>query len=401
MKKTLPLALFALAMVGCPPGGTMPGSGGAGSTSGGESGELSSACQADFGATAAAAKLEAFLGATASFVHAANDLDGSLKANCVSMGRALGMAGGELSGGTRAVCDAVSSKLHDELTAVRAQASLRIDVVAQPPRCEISVDASASCAAQCDVDVDPGEVSVQCEGGDMVGQCSGSCSGSCQVDASAGCAGSCEGTCSAGCTGVCQGSCEGSCSATGADGQCNGRCDGTCHGSCSAGCQGSCSGECWVDAHASCQGQCRGSCSVEFTEPHCTGTVRPAHVSADCQASCDARLNAEASCEPGRVEVVVTGDVSSDLAPRLERVRAALRAGYGQLLVTGEKLRRVRQSGRAMVDAAGRLRGTGRDLGLNAVACMAEAASTVPNALAKVSVSVDIQVSVTASVSAG
>jgi len=317
------------------------------------------------------------------------------------MGRALGMAGGELSGGTRAVCDAVSSKLHDELTAVRAQASLRIDVVAQPPRCEISVDAYASCAAQCDVDVDPGEVSVQCEGGDMVGQCSGSCSGSCQVDASAGCAGSCEGTCSAGCTGVCQGSCEGTCSATGADGQCNGRCDGTCHGSCSAGCQGSCSGECWVDAHASCQGQCRGSCSVEFTEPHCTGTVRPAHVSADCQASCDARLNAEASCEPGRVEVVVTGDVSSDLAPRLERVRAALRAGYGQLLVTGEKLRRVRQSGRAMVDAAGRLRGTGRDLGLNAVACMTEAASTVPNALAKVSVSVDIQVSVTASVSAG
>ena len=32
---------------------------------------------------------------------------------------------------------------------------------------------------------------------------------------------------------------------------------------------------------------------------------------------------------------------------------------------------------------------------------MTEAASTVPNALAKVSVSVDIQVSVTASVSAG
>jgi len=129
--------------------------------------------------------------------------------------------------------------------------------------------------------------------------------------------------------------------------------------------------------------------------------VRPAHVSAECQASCEASLNAEASCEPGRVEVVVTGEVSEDLTPRLERVRAALSAGYGQLLVTGEKLRRLRQSGRAMVDAAGHLRGTGRALGLNAVACITEAVSIVPDALAKVSVSVEIQVSVSASVSAG
>src|SRR5690606_33101102 len=144
-----------------------------------------------------------------------------------------------------------------------------------------------------------------------------------------------------GCSGTCQGTCEGTCSAQGPDGQCNGTCEGTCHGSCSAGCQGSCSGECHVSGQASCSGECSGGCSVEYEEPRCTGTVRPPQVEAECEASCDARLNAEAECRPGSVEVVVTGDVSGNLEERVSKLRSAISGSWGTIQTVGAKLERL------------------------------------------------------------
>ena len=391
--RRLAICAMLTGLLGCPPGmGTGGGGGGGGGSAGGEA-NLSRECSSpDFGAGAAARKVSAFLGATARFTTAAADLQSSLFDVCRQMGESLGMSSGELSGDMRGTCDAVSAKLREELQAVRGQAT--VEIYAAPPRCEVRAEAYASCAASCEVDVDPGAVEMTCEGGYIYGECSAQCQGECAVDVQGRCAGECSGTCSGGCTGTCQGTCEGTCSSRGADGQCNGSCDGTCHGSCSAGCQGSCEGECWVSGQASCQGSCRGGCSVEYQEPRCTGSYRAPSVSADCNASCEASVQAEASCEPGQFEMRVSGGADE---AQVERLRAAFRH-FAQLGVIKEKLRRLRDSGRALVDTARNLRGM-REAGLQAIACVTEAAAVIPNAAANVSVSVEVSVSVSASAS--
>lgn len=399
-RSTIALIAGAIMLAGCPPLPEGPdGLGGGGGGGGSSGGELSSECQADFGASAAAAKLEGFMLATAQFTRAAAALEGSLKDSCIAMGNELGMSSGELSGDVRTVCNAVGVKLREEMSDLSASASLRIEVAATPPRCEISMEAYAGCTAECDIEVDPGEVP-QCEGGEIRGSCSAQCQGSCTVEVQGSCSGSCQGSCEGGCQGVCNGVCEGECSSRNAEGQCNGTCSGTCHGSCSASCQGSCEGECTVSGQASCQGSCSGGCSVEYTEPVCTGEWRAPSVSAECQASCEARLEANVECTPGHTEIVITGEINENIRERVERVRGALRAGYGQLRVIGEKLNRIRRTGRALIDAAGNLRGTGRALGLNAVSCVTEAAAIIPNAVAQIGVSVQVQVEVSASVTA-
>ena len=388
---TAALAATLLSCSGMPATGPSTGGGGGGTG-------LSSQCQGDFGAGEAAVKLTSFLGATAKFAHAAADLESSLLQNCQAIGRELGMDGGALSGDTKTVCDSVSAKLSAEIRSVRAEANLKIDIVSTPPRCEISMNAYADCTAQCEVDVQPGQVELECEGGQISGQCSAECTGECSVEVQGVCKGSCEGVCEGGCSGTCQGICEGNCSATGADGQCNGACNGTCQGSCSAGCKGSCQGECWVSGQASCSGECRGGCSVEYQEPRCSGTVKPPKASAECRASCDAQIEAQASCEPGHTDIAVSGGATVDEA-KLARIRSALRAGYGQMLATGEKLRRIKRAGQELKTAGKNLKGVG-SLGMRAAACVTEAASLLPTALASVSASVEVQVSFTASVSA-
>jgi len=399
---TLSLLLAAACI---PPAGGGTGGGGGG-TSGGERAtgdppRVSRACaEAEYGAEAAAQKVEAFLAASAGYVDASLALESELAGSCRRMGEALGMDAAVLNGKVSDVCNAVGTELKNEMLALRTEASLRIDIAARPPRCEVDIDAYARCAAECDATVTPGEIDVQCEGGYIAGQCSAECTGECSVSVEGQCAGSCEGTCSGGCSGTCQGVCEGTCSATGADGQCNGSCEGTCHGTCSAGCQGSCEGECWVDGRASCEGMCRGGCSVEYERPRCYGTVRPPEVDVDCRASCDARFSADVQCEPGQVDVVIAGEISSDFQPRADRVRAALRAGWGQMKAIGAKLERLVQAGRELYDSIANLRGTGRTIG-QALLCVGQAAVAVPAALARVQVSVEVQVSFSAEVSAG
>lgn len=387
------IALLSLSCSGMPAAGGPASGGGGGAATG-----LSDQCRGDFGASKAAVRLSSFLGATARFAHSAADLETSLLDSCKSIGGALGMDAGALSGSTKTVCDAVSAKLSAELKGLRAEGNVQVNVVSTPPRCEVSMRAYADCAARCEVDVDPGKVELECEGGEISGKCSAECKGECSAQVQGVCEGRCEGSCQGGCSGVCQGACDGQCSATGANGECNGACKGTCRGSCSAGCGGSCEGQCWVRGQASCSGECRGGCSVAYEEPRCSGEIRPPKVSAECKASCDAQLHAEASCTPGHTEVTVTGGGQVDPA-KLERVRAALRAGYGQMLATGEKLRRVRAAGKALSKAGQDLKGVST-VGVRAVACMSEAASLLPTALASVSASFEVQVSFTASVSA-
>ena len=385
----------ALMLAGC---SSLPGpAGGSG---------IGGACSGDFGAEASAQKLEAFMMASSRFTRAAADLEGSLKSACREMADQLEIPDSELQGEegearVQVLCNAVSRTLEAELASLRAEANLTISVQAAPPRCEVSMEAYGECAAECDANIEPGSVEVECEGGEISGGCTAECTGECSVEISGQCEGECSGSCSGGCSGTCQGTCDGECSATNADGSCNGTCSGTCEGTCSAGCQGSCEGECWVSGQASCSGECRGGCSVEYTEPSCSGSVEPPSMSAECEASCDAHVEAEASCEPGHVEVVIEGDLSGEIEGRANRLKGALRSGLGTIVMVRAKLERLGASGVAMVRVAGELPGAVADMGMQATTCVSQAAAALPQAAGQVSMSVEVSASVSASASGG
>jgi hypothetical protein len=246
-----------------------------------------------------------------------------------------------------------------------------LQVVYQPAQCtasvNIAVEAQARCEAQasCEVDVDPGEVSVQCQG-QCSGGCTGTCSGelSCEVTApSIECTGSCEGSCTfeaaAECNGTCHGDCSGACSATDANGQCNGTCEGNCDGTCefaaAAECNGSCTGKCLVEqgsaqctAEASCRGscsaQCEGSCEGNFTPPSASANCE---ATAECQASAKAEANASLECTPPQltVDYAFAGNVDAEaqaqFIARLSELKvrgAAIIQGAAKFeaLITGE-----------------------------------------------------------------
>lgn len=393
--------LFSLLSVTC--GSAMGQLDAQGGVRGSGGGGLGAECRGDFGANASARKLEAFLTATNTFVTTANELEGELYEACGRMGRDLEIPEAEMQPTgqvprVKAACERVAQQIQADMQAIGASgAGIRVDVEATPPVCEVRVDGYARCAGECDASFDPGEAHIECEGGELRGSCTAECRGSCSVQASGSCSGSCEGTCSGGCSGSCQGVCEGTCATRGADGQCNGRCEGTCRGTCTAGCSGSCEGQCVAEVTGSCQGECRGGCSVEFQEPRCTGTVRPPRVEAECQASCDARLEAEAECRPGQARVNIAGGLSPEAEAKAARLRAAFEHGYGSILAAAKKLERLGRAGRAMIQIGGEVPGAVASLGLAAGACATQAVALLPQATAKVTVSVEVSASLSAS----
>jgi hypothetical protein len=367
--------------------------------------ELSGSCSGDFGAGAAAKKLDAFVGATKRFSAEVSELSGGLATVCKEMGRELGLSDGAMapSGGTpkvKAACDAVAARLRADIGELRGSAGLRLAVVTTPPVCKVSVDAAADCYAKCEADVDPGGVTLECEGGELRGGCSAECTGTCAVEASASCEGTCEGSCSAGCSGTCRGECSGECAARNAEGACEGSCSGGCEGTCDGGCSGTCEGTCVAEVSGECSGECRGGCSVELTEPTCTGEVRAPEVSAECDASCDASLDAEATCEPGQVTVVAEVSAESNVDEQVARLEAALRR-LPRVLTFQAKLARLRGAGEAMVEAGKGLPEAVAGLGMNAVQCANSAIGSLPPVTTEVSFSVEASASVGAAASAG
>jgi hypothetical protein len=304
---------------------------------------LQARCSGDFGASASAQKLESFMSASVTFMGAAQDLHGVLLDACQDIGRRLGVSEAQMAlpDGTpdvRTACDAASAALRAELQDLRVQAKLEIDVQATPPQCDIRVDAYASCAAQCDATVDPGKLEVQCEGGEIVGQCNGACQGDCQV------------------------------------------------------------GGTWVSGQAQCAGLCRGDCSVAFVEPRCTGTMRPPSVQAECAAACNAKLDAEARCTPGEAHLMVRGAVASNIEERLARVRGAIEGAGGAVLATRAKLGRLVGSGKLLLRAADDVPQAIGNIGMSAAACAAESAAGIINASASISISFEASVSVSGAI---
>ncbi len=345
--------------------------GGRGTTAAGAS--FTAACQGDFGASVAASQFEAFMGATYDLHEAAGSTERALRDTCAAMGAELGLTP---TGDTRAMCAEVATSLREEMRRIGEGTEYSVEVRAQPPRCEARFDAYAECAARCDVNVTPGQVELACTGGEIRGSCTGACNGSCALDVEAQC------------TGVCEGACEGTCSARAADGSCAGQCDGTCRGRCVA------------QASAECTGECRGSCSVEWQRPYCTGHYEPPQVSAECRAACEARVDASMTCEPGQAELAVSGGPDADALARIERVRAAVRVGLAQLALIHARTERLVDSGRTLVRQLETLPEAVRAVGIQAAACSAGALADLQNSLASMSVTLEVTVTVSASVQA-
>lgn len=290
------------------------------------------------------AQLDGFFSAVSTLNQATLGASASFELGLSNLEAAFGLEG---SGNLSARVDELVLAIEAE---VSANASGGLQVQITPAKCtaniEVAVNAQANCeaSAECEVQVDPGEVSVECSG-TCTGGCEGSCEGSAKCEVDAGgveCSGTCEGSCQveagATCEGTCHGDCSGTCSVRNADGQCAGACDGECSGTCelsaSAECSGTCSGSCTADPPSGgCQGEvkCEGECSGECSGG-CEGEVTPPSASADCEASasCEAQASAQGSasmvCTPPAIEVgfQFTGDASAagEFAAKLGALKA-------------------------------------------------------------------------------
>ncbi len=315
------------------------------------------------------ASVDAFFGAAldlkAALGSVSADIRGNLDKIAASLNLEAGATGAQIKG-------ALEAKFSATL-----QGGINIEYA--PPRCEASVEVTASAAAQCDATVDPGSVEVSCEGsceveaGVMVDcgaeaelkctgtapnlACEGECQGNCAADFSAG--GACEGTC--------KGTCSGNCSLTNAMGECEGQCDATCTGTCDielkagATCDGKCEGQCTytppmgmceASASAKCEAMAGGSveCSAK-----CEGSATPPSVSAECEASVQAKASASVQCNPP--ELLITYEFAAGVDANAQaEFRAWLegfKVNFAAILGARAKASLVVDAANGLVDAAG------------------------------------------------
>ncbi|MBC8070907.1 MAG: hypothetical protein IAG13_21445 [Deltaproteobacteria bacterium] len=260
------------------------------------------------------ASIDAFFGAAIDLNASMRGLSGGIRAELDAIGASVGLqpgaSGAEIKAALQGYLDA------------RVEGGLTVKYAA--PKCEANIEASVSAAAECDVQVDPGEVTVKCEG---------SCKAEAGVEVDCGasadlkCTGTapnleCEGTCSGSCVAEltaeasCEGTCRGSCTAeggtqTGFDGKCNGMCMGECAVEASAGvmCEGKCEGSCeytppgaMCDANAEARCDAKADASVECSGG-CEGKAEPPEVSAECEASVEAKASASIECSPPSLDI--------------------------------------------------------------------------------------------------
>jgi hypothetical protein len=304
------------------------------------------------------AKIRVFLMAARDMNRLSMQMEAEAVQACRNMGRDLGLSEQEMAprssepgAAAQAACGAVSVQMDGIL-----RQGIQVRVQATPPQCQASLDAKARCDAACDVELDPGAIVAQCEPARLSGYCQGQCRGQCD--------------------GTCTGQCLGNCTARDVQGNCAGQCQGTCTGNCSATC------------HAHCQGQ--------WQSPRCEGMVRPPSADAECNASCNAHADFNASCTPAQVNV--QGFQNTDMALRLA---ATLRANLPMLLHAEFALgRRLAGSMRTVVDVGAQLPRVVGDAGAEGLACIAAASSASVQASARINVSVQASASVSGKVGA-
>jgi hypothetical protein len=243
-----------------------------------------------------------------------------------------------------------------EALGVRIDALMRqsgwVRATVTPPRCEMNAQAQASCQGSCSADVDPGEIVARCDPARLSGYCQGRCEGRCS------------------------GQCQGTCSAVDARGNCAGSCAGQCYGTCDATC------------HARCEGS--------WQAPRCEGYVRPPSADAECDASCRAHANINATCTPAAVALSTGGN--TDMALRLA---TTMRANLPLLIHAETALgRRLAADAQVLGQVGAQLPRIVGDAGARAVACIGAAADVTARASMSIRVSVQASASVTGKVGA-
>jgi hypothetical protein len=318
------------------------------------------ASSANFAADAKAnATVRAFVGASSDLMQIAARVEDEVSAACQRMGQDLGVpteqmrATNEPGGKAKGPCAAVSARIDAIL---REGASARVNVSYTPPECRVQGDAYASCAGQCNVNVDPGYVVAHCSPAELSGTCEGTCQGTCD--------------------GTCNGACNGTCAGSNAAGQCNGKCNGTCNGRCDATC------------HAKCEGT--------WKAPHCAANVKAPSADAKCDASCKAHANLVAQCTEPKVNAqasVNAGEMPKLVATLQANLPALIKAeiAYG---------RRISGDVEALVQVGGELPSVIGDAGAHAAACIAASAEAVAHAQASLRVSVQVSAEVSGKVNA-
>ncbi len=331
----------------------------------------------------------------------AKDLDAKLIVACGGLATDLGKGGEFKTGG-----EACKAAL-DAMVAIKGKigASAKMSLVFEPPRCQASIDAMASCVADCDASVEPGSVTVECEKGKLSGSCEAQCSGRCDLTAAASCEGTCSGSCSAKFSGSCGGECSGKCDGSSVKGaSCAGKCEGTCSAVAEGSCGGKCEGSCQMAAAATCEGTCTGECSVEMKAPKCEGEIVPPKASAECNAACDTQVQAEVQCQPGRVALVIDGAVDVQAAATY---RAAIEKNLPAVLeiAVGMKDQALGVAGNVKAVVGG-VQGTIKtlksapEIGARLTACVTAPFKAAFDAAASVKANVDVSIEVQASVSA-
>lgn len=288
--------------------------------------KVGASIQADIGTTAQAAVTAQAVADVAGIASAAVD---DLTTACRSIAQDLDVAktsqdAAEKEPDRRKKLAAWCRLAVDAIGTVKASAGGSLRVAFEPPRCEASINAKASCQAKCSAS---GECNIKanppsCTGGSLQIACKGSCKA--KAGATLKCEGKCTGTCKGSCTtsgGVaveCNGKCEGTCSADAqgngsgldAQGECTGFCNGTCTAkaeapaiACEGACRGECSAECTGTAEVAVK--CDGDCDVDYEPISCEGGTLEGgcQVEAKCDASCDASVKAKAQCTPPSVAV--------------------------------------------------------------------------------------------------
>jgi len=309
-----------------------------------------SALGASFDANATInAKVGAFVQAAKDLTATATRAEAELTTSCKAMGRDLGLSDAEMQprdgSAANGACGALAGKISTIL-----QAGASVSVKAQPPQCQVNAQAKASCDGHCSVEVEPAKIVASCEPAKLSGTCQGTCKGQCE--------------------GSCNGTCNGECSAR--DGQ--GRCVGECKGSCT----GSCSGTC----HASCQG--------EWKAPKCEGSVQGGSLDADCQASCKASADLNASCTKPTLEIQTSQNTQA-----IGKLIATLKLNLPALLKVQFKLtKQVSADVQNLVRISGSMRGNLKGAGSKAIACVTSAGSAIVSAAGSIKVSASASASV-------
>lgn len=348
------LPLVTVAVLGC---GEL-GGGRLGTFACPEMGSGVDALQASFSADARAnGKVRAFVTASKDLVALSAHVEAEVADACRRMGADLGLTpaqmaardepGGQASG----ACAAVSARIDAIL-----RTGIMVQVAVTPPQCQANAQAEAQCSGSCSAEVDPGQIVAHCDPARLSGHCQGTCTGRCD--------------------GRCMGQCNGQCSAKDAQGRCVGQCNGTCQGSCDATC------------HASCQGQ--------WQAPRCEGQVTPPSADAECNASCKAHANVNASCTAPTVQV--RANQNAEMAQRLVMTlqQNLPRLVYAEIALGKRLMGDVQVVGQV----GGQLPRIVGNAGARALACVGAAADATASASVRLNVSVRASASVTGRVGA-